>query len=297
MANSFDLITKYSAENLDEIFRKGSVTSILGQNQALFNFVNAKTVMIPDMVLSQLGRYDREDGFSQGSIQVNYTPYTLTQDRGTTFQWDAMDAEETVVATYPIVQRVFVNEQSTPQVDSYMLSTLRAQAEGDGLVEETISANTVLKKFNDAIKHFEDNEAGLNAVLFVSTEIDKLLKETTEVNRQITQIDYQSQSGIAFAVRAYEGIPIVVVPKPRFKTKYDFTDTGYSVADGATDINFMLVHHAAALPIVKHRKVRYFAPDANINKDAHKFDYRLYYDIITPKNKKKGIYVSEIKAL
>ena len=55
MANSFDLITKYSAENLDEIFRKGSVTSILGQNQALFNFVNAKTYD-SDMVLSQLGR-------------------------------------------------------------------------------------------------------------------------------------------------------------------------------------------------------------------------------------------------
>ncbi|HHU55649.1 MAG TPA: hypothetical protein GXZ48_03010 [Acholeplasmataceae bacterium] len=73
MANQFDLITKYSAENLDEIFRKGSVTSILEQDQKLFNFVNAKTVMIPDMVLSQLGRYDREGGFSKGSIQVTYT--------------------------------------------------------------------------------------------------------------------------------------------------------------------------------------------------------------------------------
>ena len=293
MPNQFDLITKYSANVLDEIFKKASVTAILEGNSNLYNFVNAKTVMIPDVVLSQLGAYDRENGYSKGNIQVNYTPYTLTQDRGTAFEWDEMDAEETVVAQYPVIQRLFVEEQSTPQVDAYRLSKLRASADPVGIVTETVAANKIITRFNDAIKYFEDNEVGLNGAFFISTEINKQLKETTELARKITQMDFKNASGITFTVPAYENIPIIVVPPKRFKTEYDFTATGYNEKVGATDINFMLVNFMSALPIAKHRKVRYFNPTENQGKNAHKFDYRLYHDIIVPANKQKGIYVSE----
>lgn len=59
----------------------------------------------------------------------------------------------------------------------------------------------------------------------------------------------------------------------------------------AVDMSIMAVHTNAALPYKKHEKVRVFEPDTNQKADAWLFQYRLYHDIITPKNKQKGIYI------
>jgi len=42
---------------------------------------------------------------------------------------------------------------------------------------------------------------------------------------------------------------------------------------------------------VKHTLPRIFDPDTNQQKDAWKFDYRIYHDAFTYENKTKGIYV------
>ena len=58
MANSIDLIKKYGAEQLDEVFVRESVTGILENKSGIEirqSFVNAQTVYIPDITLSGLG--------------------------------------------------------------------------------------------------------------------------------------------------------------------------------------------------------------------------------------------------
>jgi len=36
----------------------------------------------------------RDNGFNQGAVTLKYANYTLTQDRGRTFQLDSMDVDE-----------------------------------------------------------------------------------------------------------------------------------------------------------------------------------------------------------
>ncbi len=295
---NIELITRYSPEILDEIFAQEAVTTVLEGNNALLRFVNAKTVMIPEYVIDGLGDYSRKDGFPDGDIDLTWTPYTLTKDRGRGFSIDAMDDEESAGLAFGRLQSEFTRTRVVPEVDAYRLSTLFANAISENVVTKKIAANTIIKEWNEAIKVFQDNEVPIqDMILFVSTEVDMLIKNTTELQRQITQTDYKSEQGITFKVRMYEDIPIIVVPKARFKTAYTFGANGFEPLVDALDMNYMFVYKNAALPVKKHEKIRVFAPDTYQKKDAWLFQYRLYHDIFTPKNKKLGIFVSVAPAV
>lgn len=291
--NTINLITKYSPEILDEIFQKEAVTTILERNLNLLKFINAKTVMIPKYAIDGLGDYSRANGFPTGAVTVEWETSTLRKDRGKEFNVDAMDDEETAGIAFGNVSREFMRTKTVPEVDAYRLSNLYAKATTANKVTSDIYRNEIIKEFNKAIKVFDDNEVGTDElVLFISTEMDLEIKNSAELMKRISQEDYTSEAGITFKVRKYEGIPIVVVPKARFKTAYVFGDNGFTADVGAKDMSYMFVHFNAALPVKKHEKVRVFAPDTNQSADAWKFQYRLYHDIFTPDNKQVGIYAS-----
>ena len=69
---------------------------------------------------------------------------------------------------------------------------------------------------------------------------------------------------------------------------------GYS-ANGA-GINFMIVEKSAVLQVQKMALPKIFDPDTNQDKDAWKFQYRLYHDALVFENKVDGIYVSKKNA-
>ena len=56
-------------------------------------------------------------------------------------------------------------------------------------------------------------------------------------------------------------------------------------------MNFMMVHRSSVDAIVKHSTMRYFAPGVNQDADAHKMQYRVFHDMTSRENKRKGIYV------
>lgn len=296
MANSIELIRKYSHETLDEIFQKGAVTSILERNQNLLKFINAKTVLLPSIEMDGLGDYSRSGGYPTGSVSVEWEPYTLEMDRGKEFIVDAMDDEETAGIAFGSLSNEFTRLHIIPEVDAYRLSTIFSKAEEDNITEGNLTANKVIEQFNKEIEGFENDEVGIDQVVgFISTELDRMLKDSTELQKKITQTDYQAPNGLTFKVRAYEGIPLIVVPKKRFKTSYVFNDGGaeegfgFEPAEDAVDINYMFVHYRAALPVKKHAPTKVWTPEENQTHDAYKFQTRLYHGIFTPKNKTVGI--------
>ena len=56
------------------------------------------------------------------------------------------------------------------------------------------------------------------------------------------------------------------------------------------NLNFMMVNPQACAAIQKHQKLRYFAPDVNQEKDAHKWQYRLFHDLLVFDNAADLIY-------
>ena len=92
-------------------------------------------------------------------------------------------------------------------------------------------------------------------------------------------------------------MPIAKVPQSRFYTavktlsgKDGEAAGGFAKAEGAKDINFMIIDRASVIQLIKHGKIRVFDPDTNQSADAYKVDYRIYHDAWVLDNKKNGIY-------
>jgi hypothetical protein len=297
MANRIALIQKYSPEILDEIFAKESVTAILERDTGLLKFTSAKTVLIPSIEMDGLGDYTRANqqgyGYSEGSADVTWETFTLTKDRGKQFKIDQMDDEETAGLVVGSLLDQFVRTKEVPEVDAYRLSKLFSLAFNDQIVSETISANTIIAKFNGAFQTFADLEIPEDEqVLYVSNAVMTLIRSTTELTKFLVQGDFTSPAGLTFAVQKFEGRPIIPVPARRFYSAYTFGDNGFAPTATAKLINFMLVHFNAALPIKKHEVLKVFGPEVVQDFDGYKMNHRLYHDIFVPLNKRVAIYVS-----
>ena len=92
-------------------------------------------------------------------------------------------------------------------------------------------------------------------------------------------------------------MPIIYVPKSRFYTKIQLNDGssnwGYTKAGDGKSINFMIVYPGAVLQFKKFALPKIFTPDENQEKDAWKFQFRLYHDAFVYENKAKGIYLHQ----
>jgi hypothetical protein len=297
MPNKIALIQKYSPEILDEIFQKEAITAVLERDTSLLKFTSAKTVLIPRMEMDGLGDYVRANaagyGYPAGSVDVTWEPHTLTKDRGKQFVIDTMDDEETAGLVVGALLDQFVRTKEVPEVDAYRLSKLFSLAFADQVVEETVSANEIISKFNAAFEKFADLEIPEDEqILFVSNKVMTLIRNTTELAKRIYQEDYRNPAGLTFTVTMYEGRPILPVPQRRFFTAYTFGANGFTPTAGAKLMNFMLVHFNAALPIKKHEVLKVFGPEVVQDFDGYKLNHRLYHDIFVPLNKRVAIYAS-----
>ena len=144
--NSIGLITKYSPEYFDKVYKQEAVTSVFDANRESVKFTGAKTVKIGKLQLGGLGNYYRNNdqvpnvagsqsfygsaGFGYQRSQMNYAweEFTLTQDRAAAFPIEYFDDEE---AGGEVVGRVVTEVSRTvivPEVDAYALSTIAEKA-------------------------------------------------------------------------------------------------------------------------------------------------------------------------
>lgn len=294
MANTIEHISKHLHNELDEMFVKESVTGVLEllrPGGIQLDFVNAKTVKVPNIVMSALSDYSRLTGYAAGDINLTWEAFTLTQDRGKQFTLDAMDNEESGGIAVIHAMKEFERTQVIPEVDAYRLSTLAAKATGTGIAPPgTISANMVISKFADAEKYFEDNEVPIDRIVyFISTEIARQIKISTEL-KALVGITTIEKGDIKLKVNTFNDNIIIVVPPTRFKTAYTFGN-GFTPTTDAKDINILAVYDAASIPVQKHKQVRTFSPEVVQDKDAWKFNYRLYHDIFVPAKKIVGVWL------
>jgi hypothetical protein len=294
MANTIEHISKHLHNELDEMFVKESVTGVLEllrPGGIQLDFVNAKTVKVPNIVMSALSDYSRLTGYAAGDINLTWEAFTLTQDRGKQFTLDAMDNEESGGIAVIHAMKEFERTQVIPEVDAYRLSTLAAKATGAGIATPgTISANVVISKFADAEKYFEDNEVPIDRIVyFISTEVARAIKISTEL-KALVGITTIEKGDIKLKVNTFNDNIIIVVPPTRFKTAYTF-DNGFTPTANAKDINILAVYDAASIPVQKHKQVRTFSPEVVQDKDAWKFNYRLHHDIFVPEKKIVGVWL------
>ena len=288
---------------LDAQMLASATSAFMEANAGQVKYDGGDTVHIPEISMQGLAKYDRDDGFNQGSVTLKFNPYKMTQDRGRTFQLDSMDVNETnFVATAGTVMGEFQRTQVIPEIDSYRYSKIAALATAENKVTTgfTPAVATILEKLEAEITEIQDvvgEDEGL--IVVMSTKLRTILNNADKFNRYLNVAEFKNGS-INTTVKSFNDIPILGVPSARMKTAYVFNDGktanqqagGFKADTGAKDINWIIMPQRAPIAVSKTDKVRVFTPDINQKADAWKIDYRKYHDLWIPKNRFAAIRVN-----
>ena len=288
---------------LDAQMLAGATTAFMEANAGQVKYDGGDTVHIPEISMQGLAKYDRDEGFNQGSVTLKFNPYKMTQDRGRTFQLDSMDVNETnFVATAGTVMGEFQRTQVIPEIDAYRYSKISALATEENKVTTgfTPAVATILEKLEAEITEIQDvvgEEEGL--IIVMSTKLRTIFNNADKFNRYLNVAEFKNGS-VNTTVKSFNDTPILGVPSARMKTAYVFNDGktanqqagGFKADTGAKDINWIIMPQRAPIAVSKTDKVRIFTPELNQKADAWKIDYRKYHDLWIPKNRFAAIRVN-----
>lgn len=294
--------TKIFMETLDKQIIQEATSGWMEANAGQVRYSGGNEVKIPIMSMSGLGDYDRDTGFIMGGVNLSFQTKTLTQDRGRTFQIDAMDVDEAnFIATAGSVIGEFQRTKVIPEIDAYRYSAIAAQAIEAGKTNTYIPSSTdILSKLKSDIAAIQDITGdGVQLVITMSFPTATILEQTESITKYIDVVDFQ-QGTINTKVRAIDGIPIIRVSSSRMKTLYTFFDGktngqkegGFKAADDAKNINWIITPRTAPIAVSKTDVTRIFDPMTNQTANAWKIDYRKYHDIWIPEKAFDSILVS-----
>lgn len=284
--NSLENVTKYSSE-LDKMFAQKSAVGFFADNAMATKFVGAKTVIIPDIDFQGLADYDRDTGFSRGAITVSNSSYTMKMDRARSLQIDREDMDETGVANLAgKILGEYVRTKVIPECDAYVLSKLSGLAisrsnliEGD--TEKPYEALcTLINEVQSKVGYDEELVAFVDSCMFAA------LQNSSEISKLITISDFK-QGDVNLKVKSINGVTIIPVVAERMKTAYTFNSTaagGFTPDENARETYMLVCPKSGAHLVKKTEQMRIFTPEQNLDADAYKFDYRIYYDVFVNKS-------------
>ena len=208
-----------------------------------------------------------------------------------------MDNAETLEVVTLNMFGKFVRDKVVPEMDAVRLSTYAANA-GTTVAANLTTDKQVLEAILTAEAAIEDVASIDGTLLYLTSAIKGLLK---------TAVPWRFGAGEDPDTRfeTFDGLRIKTVPSSRFKTSFTLGADGFAapkkadsdqthvtgkVSPAAVAINFLMLKPEAVCQIKKTEKMRYFAPDVNQDKDAHKWQYRLYHDAWVLSEKKPLIY-------
>lgn len=297
MANAVTLISKY-LPYLDQVYKQGSKTTVLDMASNLVrDTADAKTVLIPKLSLTGLANYSRNTGYTAGSETLTWESKTFSYDRGTKFNVDAMDDQESMGAAFGFLASEFIRTKVAPEMDAIRFAKYAAEATNSSttaLTASNIDAQIIAGE--TAIANAEADLA--NCVLFVNPTVLGLIKQSSNYSRNLAQGE-----NINHALAAYDEMQVVVVPQSRFYsaiTLYDGTTSGQTDggyiknATTGVDLNFIIVSRDAVAQIVKRYITNVFEPGVNQGADGYLVNFRNYHDAWVLDNKNSGIYVSKM---
>ena len=303
--NSIQYATVFM-EELDSQLVEKSTTGWMEGNAGQVQYNGGAEVKIPKMQMSGLGDYDRDCGFAKGAVTVTYETKKLTQDRGRTFQLDAMDVDETnFAATAGAVMREFQNTKVIPEIDAYRYSKIAELAAAAGKTKEyTAVEDTIFEHLMNVMTAIRVAVGdGCELVIAMSAKVAGML-DLAKGGTNVLESGVFQQGSAELKVKEIDGCPIIRVPSARFQTKYTFmdgvteseTDGGFVKAEDAKGINWIIMVKSAPVAISKTDVTRIFDPMTNQNANAWKIDYRKYHDIWITDNGMDGILVNISKA-
>lgn len=302
MANTIEYAKIFQAE-LDKAAVAQATSGWMEVNQDMVKYSGGNEVKLPNVVMDGLADYDRGNGFVAGSVDLSWQTMTMTQDRGRSFQIDENDVDESgFVLTAASLMGEFQRVHVIPEIDAYRYSTIAQQCAGADLAvySYTPVENTVLKALLDDIAAVQDIVGeSTPLVVSIASKVLSVLNNSDKLSKRLDVTDF-TQGNVSLKIKTLNGIPLKSVPSARMKSKYVFNDGkssgqekgGFTAAEDALDINWLITPQAAPIAVSKTDKMRIFDPETNQKARAWGWDYRRYHDLWITKEKLKTCFAN-----
>lgn len=260
-------------------------------NTALYRDGMGKTMYIPSITVKGAHAVDRDQitGTFNRNFNNEYQPVVLQQDREWDTLIDPMDIVETNdVATIANVTRVFNDLQKVPEMDAFLASKLAEFAgQFGGIDTASLTAANILEKWDNALEYMTNRRVNRDRVqAYMTPAVYKLLKQAAGITRFV-----DAGTGIRNIDRnvgKLDGVTITEVPSDIMKTAFNFTD-GWEVADGAAQVDFILVDPMAVAAPIKYEVAMMGAPTAQ-SKGKYLYYERYYYGAFCLAQRGAGVY-------
>lgn len=295
MANDIKLIEKFIPK-LDTVYQQNARTAILDAAPEMVRETeDANVVKVAKMDFDGLGNYSRTDGYPTGAITLDWETWTFKNDRGKRFNLDKMDNVETAGVAFFGVSGEFLRTKVIPEKDAYTIAYI-AGHDGVEKVSEAIDATNAKESLEKATVYTANNEVDeANLVLFCSPNFKGALE--AQLNRTLPS----GVTSYGQKINYFNDIPLIVVPPRRFYSAISLQDGtstgeekgGYKKAEGANDLNYILMDRTAAMTIQKNAVMQVIPPELNQLYNGWTFNYRFYYDTFMYENRVPGVYVSQ----
>ncbi|MDU5106525.1 MULTISPECIES: hypothetical protein [unclassified Clostridium] len=287
MANTIALAKKYVAL-LDEVYKETAKTAVLESDASLAQQgANANEIIIPKLDMDGLGDYDRNSGYTTGSVTLTNETVKFNYERGRMFQVDAMDNEESQNIAFGRLAGEFIRTKVVPEIDAFRFATLAGITGISKVAAGATLADgaAVITALRAATNKMDEDEVPME---------DRILFITPTLYGAVQDLDTTKSKEVLARFSQ-----VIQVPQSRFYTAIDLKDGktegeeagGYVKATAGKDINFIIAHKPAVIQYTKHAVPKIITPELNQDADAWKYGYRNYGLEDVYENKVAGIYL------
>ena len=172
---------------------------------------NAREIVYPQISVTGLGDYDRNSGYTQGTVDFTWKSTEYNYDRGAKLSVDVMDNQETYNLAFGMAGAELMRTKVAPEADAFTFATLAGIAGISKGEAKTIStAEAFLAELLEAKNTMDNDEV---------PEAGRILYDTSDrLNAIMMMYSYKSDEILgAFTVKS-------PVPQGRFYTSIDLLD-------------------------------------------------------------------------
>lgn len=268
-------------------------------SNSTIQFDGAKHIKVPRLKIDE-GRRDRARR-TMTQPAANYSndwdSYELTNERYWSTLVDPSDVDESnMVVSIANITKQFNLDEKMPEMDRQMFSKLyqekEAAADG-GIHTDTLTEANILEVFDGMMANFDEARiSGAGRILYVTPQVNSMLKRADALNRQINLSD---AGNLKRSVYSLDDVTIKVVPSDLMQTAYDFT-VGSKIKDDAKQIEMFLIFNGVQIAPQKYSFVGFDAPSAANSGNCLYYE-QSYDDVLLLKTKTAGIeFVTAEKA-
>jgi len=318
LPNTVAQSAEYIKEIMDQIVAIEAKTNGMTPDPAIIKATQqAGSVYLATLETSGLGNYDDRKGYPLGAAKNTWTQYTLTHDRGIKYIADTKESIQSGgIDTAVAMMAESMRSHVIPEIDATRLTgvytALAAASKSTHYSAElnALTASNLITKIITGLDTIADDfGTDSGCTIYLSSAMRTILHTSSE---------YTKTKNIGAADRNFDtdlseilGNNVVWVPKTRMYSKLTFLDgytNAYSTASttvdytkfgyakdtsgGGVDMNFVITAPNTAMGVTAINNPKIILKENSEQYDADQAMIRIWHDVIIPKNKLDGCYVS-----